>query len=304
MDRKVELTIFTPTLNRRSQLVRLYKSLCSQTSKSFIWHIIDDGSSDGTKALINAWIEEELISIKFTYQENIGKIKTMNKGIKEAKTNYWMCLDSDDWLHKDAVKKIEHLFLKLEERNDLCGIIGLRYASSEPMQGKEIPKSFETINYHELRYKMKIEPEYVAVYKTQVIKYYLFPEIKGESYFPISYLDDSLSRDYDFLVMRGPVMYCEYQEDGITKNRKKLILQNPIGYMLFKKQLVEIGPTFKTKFISAIAYNSASILSNRREPISTLSGKILSLVTYPLGWIDYFLRFKLKASIHLEKTYK
>ena len=37
------LTVFTPTFNRANTLVRLYESLCRQTSDAFEWLIIDDG---------------------------------------------------------------------------------------------------------------------------------------------------------------------------------------------------------------------------------------------------------------------
>ena len=42
------LTVFTPTFNRANTLVRLYESLCRQTSDAFEWLIIDDGSTYNT----------------------------------------------------------------------------------------------------------------------------------------------------------------------------------------------------------------------------------------------------------------
>ena len=47
------LTVFTPTYNRKHTIHRTYESLCRQTSSDFDWLIIDDGSSDGTRA----WVE-------------------------------------------------------------------------------------------------------------------------------------------------------------------------------------------------------------------------------------------------------
>ena len=50
-----DLTIFTPTYNRASLLTSLYQSLCKQINKDFVWLIVDDGSKDKTKELIQEW---------------------------------------------------------------------------------------------------------------------------------------------------------------------------------------------------------------------------------------------------------
>lgn len=63
------LTIFTPTYNRAELLLDLYKSLCEQINKNFLWLIIDDGSSDNTKELVNKWKKENKIEIQYIYQK-------------------------------------------------------------------------------------------------------------------------------------------------------------------------------------------------------------------------------------------
>ena len=57
--RHCQVTVFTPTYNRRYTLQRLYDSLRKQTIKPMEWIIIDDGSSDQTFELIGPWIEGE-----------------------------------------------------------------------------------------------------------------------------------------------------------------------------------------------------------------------------------------------------
>ena len=49
------LTVFTPTFNRAYCLHKCYESLVRQTLKDFIWLIIDDGSTDNTKDLVDKW---------------------------------------------------------------------------------------------------------------------------------------------------------------------------------------------------------------------------------------------------------
>ena len=66
------LTVFTPTYNRAYCLDQCYDSLVRQTSHDFLWLIIDDGSSDNTKELVDSWVEEGKIDIQYHYQDNLG----------------------------------------------------------------------------------------------------------------------------------------------------------------------------------------------------------------------------------------
>lgn len=305
MDNSILITIFTPTYNRADKLVRVYENLLLQKVSNFKWHIIDDGSTDNTKELVQSWQQENKIPIVYTIQANKGKAKSMNSSIKQTTTPLWMCVDSDDWLHNKATEVIDTLYGKIKDETDICGMIGLRKLVNQDFKRDIfIPNDYETINYHHLRYELGIKPEYVEVYKTEIIKKYLYPEIPGENYFPLSYMHDQLSLTYEFLILEKPIMYMEYQDEGMTKKRNELIRNNPIGYMLFKKQLLEMAPTFKVAIISAIAYNSSSILAKQRAPVRTIKGKCLAIITYPISIVDYILRFKFKWKLHLEKTYK
>ena len=54
-----KLTVFTPTYNRAYILSKCYDSLVKQTNNDFIWMIVDDGSTDNTKELIDSYIKEK-----------------------------------------------------------------------------------------------------------------------------------------------------------------------------------------------------------------------------------------------------
>ncbi|WP_158607406.1 glycosyltransferase family 2 protein [Aerococcus agrisoli] len=287
------LTIFTPTYNRATTIGRVYTSLLAQTNKSFEWFIIDDGSKDNTKELVEKWINEDKIPIKYVKQANSGKIKSINKSLKETKTPLWICLDSDDWFTPDAVEIIINNYNSIKDDEKICGMIALR--SNEdltPMQDKFIPSKFKYLTQGHLRYNLKIGPEYAQVYKTDIIKNYLYPEINGENYFPLSYMADELDRKYELLVIHDPIMIIEYQENGITKNNKKHVKNNPIGHLIFRHNQFETAPNLMQKIKSGIAYNSATIIAKKRIPYNKKSDSFLSLLLSPIGFIDYIWRFK------------
>ena len=100
------LTVFTPTYNRAYLLPKLYRSLCDQTNKDFIWLIIDDGSIDNTEEIISQWIFEDKIDIKYHYKDNGGMHTGHNLAYKVIETELNVCIDSDDFMPDNAVELI------------------------------------------------------------------------------------------------------------------------------------------------------------------------------------------------------
>ena len=81
---KIGITIFTPTYNRAYTLPRVYKSLCLQTCKDFEWLIVDDGSEDETQTLVEKWIKDNVIKIRYYKQKNGGKQRAHNVGVEKS----------------------------------------------------------------------------------------------------------------------------------------------------------------------------------------------------------------------------
>ena len=157
------LTVFTPTYNRAYSLPRCYKSLKKQTCKDFIWLIIDDGSSDNTKELVDLWIKENFISIKYIYQENQGMHGAHNTAYENIDTELNVCIDSDDYMPNDAVEKI----LKFWDKNkspELAGIIGLDAYESMEVIGNKFPDNLDKTTLFEINNKLKIKGDKKLVY--------------------------------------------------------------------------------------------------------------------------------------------
>ena len=91
----MKLSIITVNLNNKSGLQKTIDSVISQTYKEFEWIIIDGGSTDGSKELI------EKYSSYITYwvsEPDKGIYNAMNKGIISANSEYLLFLNSGDWL--------------------------------------------------------------------------------------------------------------------------------------------------------------------------------------------------------------
>ena len=95
----MKLSIITVNLNNRDGLQKTIDSVVSQTFKDFEWIVIDGGSTDGSKELIEQYADH------FAYwvsEPDKGIYNAMNKGIMVAKGEYLQFLNSGDWLYGDT----------------------------------------------------------------------------------------------------------------------------------------------------------------------------------------------------------
>ena len=124
----MKLSILTATYNRGNFLKRIYKSILDNLNCSLDieWIIIDDGSIDNTKNIIKQIKEENKFEIKYIWQENSGKMKSINKGVKNATGELIVDCDSDDYFLEDSFKTILENLEYLFSKDDIYAICFLK----------------------------------------------------------------------------------------------------------------------------------------------------------------------------------
>lgn len=260
------LTVFTPTYNRAEYLKKCYQSLIEQTNSDFVWQIVDDGSSDGTKELIESFIQEKKIEIDYHWKENGGKASAINYSLDISETPLWVCLDSDDYLFENAVEVILTESRGIFDDERVCGVFAVRSdPSGKPMKAVDVPDDVQYATQLDIRYKYNVLPEYAQVYKTEVIKQYRFPLFEGEKFVTESWMQDQIDQEYVFKIIHAPIMACEYLPDGLTNNYYRLIRNNPRGFLMFYGQRVKLCKQFKQRIIAAIMYNAVYRLLNDKS---------------------------------------
>ena len=89
------LTVFTPTFNRAYTLHKCYESLKRQSSKDFVWLIVDDGSSDNTLNEIKKIADGDECCSYISFSRNFGKEAALYAGLNKASGNYIAMMDVD-----------------------------------------------------------------------------------------------------------------------------------------------------------------------------------------------------------------
>ena len=283
----VPLTVFTPTYNRAELLTRCFESMQRQTNKHFIWMIIDDGSTDHTSRLVQAWLERPLdFELQYYYKENGGLHTAYNEAIARIQTELCVCIDSDDFIPDDAVEKILS-FWQENGSGEVAGIVGLDYYLDGTIVGDPLPNQ-KTVNLIDLltgKYPIH-NGDRTNVVRTALYKKYapmkVFP---GEKNFNPHYMHLQISREFDFLVLNENLRYVEYQAEGMSNSMLKQYRNSPNSFADIRKLYLSFPNTsLKFRFRHSIHLVSSCILAgNGFRAVKESPCKSLTILALPFG---------------------
>ncbi len=285
----MRLTIFTPTYNRGYCLPALYASLKNQSNKEFEWLIVDDGSTDDTESLVASWIAENSLSIRYIKQENAGKMQAHNRGVLATKTPMFTCVDSDDWLARRAVEKIINAWDedRIDGRADICGMVAYKGKNDEnTLIGNAFPDPTICSTLSGL-YQSGFQGDTTLIFKTEVIKNYLFPRIKEEKFITEAYVYEQIDQTYRYCLLPEILIVCEYLSDGLTRNVDKVLFNNPCGYTAYVMQKGNFAKSWKEKFSCYVRANCFRHKTKGAEMPVKPNNKFLYNLAYPFGVILY-----------------
>lgn len=258
------LTIFTPAYNRAHLLPRLYESLCRQSCKDFCWLIIDDGSTDNTRELVQQWITEGRLPIHYEYKENGGMHTAHNVAYRIIDTELNTCIDSDDYMPDDAVEKIIRLW-RHDGGEQYAGIIGLDADQVGNILGESFPSSIGETP----KGRCKLKGDKKLVLRTDVVRQYPpYPVFEGEKYFGLGYLYMLIHFDWFFVTTNDIYCIVEYQNEGSSKNMFRQYFMNPRGFAELRvRTMAYPGLSKVDKLRLSIHYVSSCFLSRELRGI-------------------------------------
>ena len=284
------LTVFTPTYNRAYTLSKLYESLTRQTVRDFEWLIVDDGSTDSTSELVKRWALDEMINIRYIRKENGGKSSAHNVGVREARGELFICVDSDDYLANSAVEIIRNAWAVADADN--VGVVAYKALNN----GKSVT---DIKDKNVLSFTLKdgydaygLTGDTALVFKTEAVRRFEFPSFEGETFVPEGYLYDKIDTLGTLLVVREPIYICEYLDDGYTANMKRTLYKNPNGYFAYIENRLKIDKTFKHKLLDSIRYMAMAIAHKRSRKVRGAPYPWIALLAYLPGLALYARDFK------------
>ena len=283
----------TATYNRADKLHRVFDSLQKQTYRKFEWIIIDDGSEDNTKQIVEEW-RSQVDYIRYYYQENKGKHIAVNRAMDLVRGEYRTCIDSDDEISPDAFEVLINEWHRIpkNERNRFVGVTAKCYdpETGEPI-GPPIPGEHLDCSSLDARYVHKMNYERWGLGRTEVAVQFRSQELDGKFY-PETIVQDQCARKYLERYINNPLRgYYRDTSNALTKNKI-----NKENYYLWVHNINDNMDYFRyapKNFIKSFVGISMTgfarnmAVSEMVYPLKTWWRKFITVCFVPCGYVLY-----------------
>lgn len=289
--KNVSITIFTPTYNRGYILNKCYESLKRQSYKNFEWIIYDDGSKDNTEKIVQEFIKEDIIDIKYFYSENCGKHIAINKGTDLAKGELFFIVDSDDYLTDTALEMVIDAWNSIDnnKKNEFVGVAGRRYLINKNNSNFNFTTQYydcDSIKFNLIDGNIQDKAE---VYCTEILRRYKFPQYYNETFMTEAVIWYQLAQDgYKLRWFNEEIYICEYLNDGLTANfyKKRVSSIESTCFSYNKLSSFNLPKIYKFRYkINYFRYGLNKY--NLKYLLENLDNKELALICSFIGYIAY-----------------
>lgn len=261
---------------------KLYESLLVQNNKDFEWLVVDDGSTDDTEILIQKYIKENKIHVRYYRQKNQGKHIAINWALNLAEGEYLITVDSDDYISSNCINICNSLAEKIDHKPNFAGFTFIRFSDKKPYDpAKYGNKEWTKPN----SYQWEFRGEMTFIYKTNIAKQYPFPIYKNEKFCLETVHHISIQKKYSILFTDNILAHGDYLKDGLSQNMYKKILENPQYGMLAMRYKMKMAKNNEEKLF--IAQNYWDIATK------TGGGYIKNITKFPIYWTLKILISKL-----------
>jgi glycosyltransferase involved in cell wall biosynthesis len=225
------ISVLTPTYDRAHTLGRLYASLATQTYRSFEWLVIDDGSTDGTERLVEAWISDGNIEIVYERLEHRGIHVAWNRGIELARGEFVTVVGSDDWLVPEGLELMLEWWNTIPDPDDdsFSGVVGLCGHPDGRVVGDRYPRDVFDCDPVELFHVHGIRGDKHSMLRRDVYREFPFPYDDDPSikWVPSQLVWNRMALKYRERHVNRIVKVVDYQEEGLSARAHELPMSSP-----------------------------------------------------------------------------
>jgi glycosyltransferase involved in cell wall biosynthesis len=287
-DSKLPLvTIFTPTYNRASYLPRLHRSLAAQERRDLLcWLVVDDGSTDGTEAVVADLARASDFSVRYVRGRGRGKHDAFNLAIEAADTELFFCVDSDDLLSEGALPAIERIWKGIRGEEELGGFAGATVLMDGKPRNGSLPSSGYRSNTIVTKDRLHIH-DVPEVYRTAVLKRYRFPVFEGERFLNEAYLFDELSLAYPLRYFEDVLMAKEYLEEGLSAkivNARRRSPRGALNYYARRYRMTRDLPFRVKALLNFVRFSAWAPGEAARLGLANPALGLAALLYAPVGW--------------------
>ena len=235
------ISIIIPTFNAADFLPKAIESVMHQTYTNFEIIVIDDGSTDNTRLIM-----QKNTVVKYFYQENKGFSSARNAGTQKSKGDYLVFLDADDWLEKNG---LEQNFSVIKNKPDIAFVSGNYYLLRAQSNQLETITATVIDNH----FTRLLQSNYIGMHAAVMFQRWVFQKIR---------YDETLRacEDYDLyltITRRYPVIHHQkfiatyyFHPSGLSHNYK--LMMDSITTVIKKRRLFLRSSKEKSAYLEGL----------------------------------------------------
>ena len=215
-----KVTVIMPVFNAEKYIKKAIDSVLNQTFKDLELLIINDGSIDATGAIIDKYKEKDRRVISIISGTNEGVVRSLNKGLKVARSDFIARIDADDiWIREKLERQIRHLNADEDLYMSATAKININ-DNGEVREGEKYPRIFEYQDIKQNILKRNIFCHSSVVFRRDILN-------------TVGYYNESFknAEDYEYWIriidrhkveiLPDPMVYYRISKDTISYNRIK-----------------------------------------------------------------------------------
>lgn len=280
-------SIIIPTYNRSEILNETIKYIQHQDLQDWECIVVDDGSTDNTKLLVNQLILHDT-RIKYFYQANAERSAARNNGARKAKGLYLIFLDSDDAF---APNYLQELFLFLKKKNNPKALIVSDFCIWDGYQKRDV-QIYPSISNSasEWLFNYPVSPSRACIH-SEIFKKFQFRE-------DIVIVEDSvlwvsIATEFPILHFQKPLVWYRVHEGNSVNPKSNSGLKRLAGLKLFFNDNLSrnLEIDFKNKLLSDCYFNIGQHYV-RKSRYLAVKNLLISIYVQPIN-------FQTKAKIFM-----
>lgn len=296
-------TIFIPTYNRAWTLDETFKSIEKLTFKDFEVLIVDDGSTDGTRELVESWRSKVTFPVKYVFKTNGGKCSAHNTALEHARGFFFFNVDADDLVIPDALDQIMAQWENIPKdvKENFAGICGLMLMDDGSISGAPFDKDIIDSDFNEIYSKSTMKNEKKWAVRLSVLKRYPYPTFEGEQYLRPTLILRRLSHRYKLRFINAPLQIERKRPDGISNSNFWHNYKSPKGQRLYYLEEITLNDRYhKLKkqyrlhvhYVRFSLHSGVGILSQSKE----VKHRFVWILAIPRGCVRW-MKDLLKARV-------
>jgi glycosyltransferase involved in cell wall biosynthesis len=276
----------------------LFRSRARQTLRDFEWLIVDDGSTDGTRGLVDSWRSSTDFPLRYVYQPHAGKHVAYNRGVREARGQLFLPLDSDDGAVPNALERFKSHWdsIPADLRPRFSAVTALRMCEDGRPVGDRFPCDITDSEPLELYFMYRIRGDKWGFQRTDVLRNHPFPEPPGITFVSESLVWFAIARRFKTRYVND-YLGINYASDPAEPRLSNLTIATAQGRLLLHKAVIEDyldyairSPVLVLKSLvnySRYSFVSGIGLRGQMSRVRSVGRKALVLSVTPFGYALY-----------------